>query len=80
MERSGWNKLSLTAGCNARLRQISIIFTPNRIFNAIETHDSLKFLSWKDASNELNYEILRPMVIEILELKDNNADEDGPIL
>ena len=45
--------------------EIYIIFIPNRIFNAIETHDRFKFLSWKDASNESNYEILRPMVIEI---------------
>ena len=50
------------------------------ILSRSETHDSLKFLSWKDASNEPNYEILRPMVVEILESKDNNADENGPIL
>ena len=53
---------------------------PTHILSRSETHDSLKFLSWKDASNEPNYEILRPMVIEILESKDNNADENGPIL
>ena len=44
------------------------------------THDSLKFSSWNDALNEPNYKILRPMVVEILESKDNNADENGPIL
>ena len=79
-ERSDWNKLGLTAGCKARLGEIYIILRPKRIFNAIETHDSLKFLSWKYASNEPNYKILRPMIFEILESKDNYADEAGPIL
>ena len=50
------------------------------ILSCRKAHDSLKFLSWKDASNEPNYEILRPMVIEILESEHNNADKNGPIL
>ena len=50
------------------------------ILSRSETHDSLKFSSWKDNSNEPNYEILRPVVIEILDSKDNNAHENGPIL
>ena len=79
-ERSDWNKLFLTAGCKARLVQIYAILIPKRIFDGIEAHDSLKFLAWKDASIEPNHEILRPMVIEILESKDNNADKTGPIL
>ena len=57
-ERSDWNKLSLTAGSKARLGEISTILRLKRIFNAIETHDSLKFSSWKYASNELNHETL----------------------
>ena len=55
-------------------------FSPTHILSRSETHDSLKFLSWKDASNEPNYKILRPMVVEILESKDNNADENGSVL
>ena len=50
------------------------------ILSRSETHDSLKFSSWKDASNEPNHEILRPVVVEILESKDNNADENGSVL
>ena len=53
---------------------------PTHILSRSETHDSLNFSPWKDTSNERNYEILRPMVIEILESKDSNADENGPIL
>ena len=79
-ERSDWNKLSLTAGCKARLGEIYTILGAKHIFNAIETHDSLKFSSWKDALNESNYKFLRPVVIELLESKDTNADENGPIL
>ena len=66
--------------CKARLEEISSILAAERIFLDIETHNSLKSLSWKDASNEHNYETLRPIVVEILESKDSNADENGPIL
>ena len=66
--------------CKARLDEISSILAPKPILIAIETHDSLNSFSWKDASNEPNYEILRPIVVEILESKDNNADEDVPFL
>ena len=79
-ERSDWNKLSLTAGCKARLGKIYTILGAKHIFNAIETHDSLKFSSWKDALNESNYKFLRPVVIELLESKDNIVHENGPIL
>ena len=78
-KRSDWNKLSLTAGYKARLGEIYAILPPNRIFNAIDTHDSLKFSSWKEDLNEPNYKIFRLMVIEILESKDNNVDGNGSI-
>ena len=39
-----------------------------------------KFLSWKDASNEPNCETFRLIVVEILDSKDNIADEHGSIL
>ena len=50
------------------------------VYWAISANDSLKSLYRKEASKELNCEILRLMVIEILESKDNNADENGPVL
>ena len=37
-------------------------------------------MSWKDASNEPNYKILLPIVVETFESKDNNADGNIPIL
>ena len=66
--------------CKARLDEISSILAPKPIFIAIETHDSLKSFSWKDTSNEQSYKILRLIVVEILESKDNNADENVPFL
>ena len=54
--------------------------TPKKIFNALETHDSLRFLTWKDASNEPIYETFRLIVVEILDSKDNIADEHGSIV
>ena len=66
--------------CKARLEEISSILAPKRIFFAIETHGSLKSLSWHDASNEPNYEILRLIVVDIWESKDNNTDENGTVL
>ena len=59
---------------------ISTILGPNRIFDGTESCDSSKFSSRKDESKETNHEILRPMVAEIMELKDDNADGIGLIL
>ena len=54
--------------------------SPKRIFDVAESGDSSKFSSCKDGSKEPNHEIVRPMVAEIMELKDDNADGIGPIL
>ena len=62
------------------MERIWAILGPNRIFNATESGDSSKFSSCKDGSKEPNHEIVRPMVAEIMELKDDNADGIGPIL
>ena len=64
----------------ASLRGNLKILSRKRIFNATESGDSSKFSSWKDGSKESNHEILRPMVAEIMELKDDNADGIGQIL
>ena len=71
---------AIPAGGKASLGEIYEILGRKRIFDATESGDSSKFSFGKDGSIESNHEIVRPMVAEIMELKDDNADGIGPFL